>query len=133
MYEELRKEAKQKVEARVLMWLLAIIFSFAGIILIIASFAIPNPSAVFWLRISVLILMFTYGFLYLLIVGLPNSIFSKQWQEEEIEKEMARMYRRQRPMLPPPEEQEELSEEDRLELKELERLQRKWYGEEDYL
>jgi len=130
MYEELRKQAKEKVEAKVLMWLLAVIFSFAGLILIVTSFFIPNPAAVFWLRLSVFILMLVYGFLYLIIMGLPNSMFSKQWQEEEIEKEVARLYRRKMDALPPP---EELSEEDRLELKELERLKRKWYGDEDYL
>jgi hypothetical protein len=48
---------------------------------------------------------------------------SGNWAEEEVEKEMNRLRRRQKVQLPP---LKDLSESDRLELKELERLQEKW-------
>ena len=56
--------------------------------------------------------------------------YSEDWKEEEIDREMVRMYRRQRSMMPP---EEELSEGERLELKELKRLRQKWDWDEDFV
>jgi hypothetical protein len=54
-------------------------------------------------------------------------VLTPQWEEEELEREIYKLHRRKKRMLPPP---EEISEEDRLELKELERLKRKWEDDE---
>ena len=67
------------------------------------------------------------GIVYVSTFGLP---FSGDWEEDEIEKEIARQMRMNPPALPPA---EELTEEDRLELKELERLKRKWDPLDDYV
>ena len=130
MYNELRERAKKRTQAKMAFFIAAMGVTLAVAILILLTFFV-GPAAAFWLRFTVLCLMFALGILYTLLIALPRSGFlSKDWQEEETEKELSRMYRKRRMSLPPP---EQLSEEDRLELQELERLQEKWYGEEDYV
>ncbi len=129
MYEELRKEAKEKVEARMGFYITAIIFAFVSVILIVVSFYVGNASAAFWVRFPILILGLVLLIIYISVFGLPGSgMLSKDWQDAEVEREMAKLFYQKKPTLPPP---EELSEEDRLELKELERLKKKWEWGED--
>lgn len=128
MYEELQEKAKKKVEARMGFYIIALVFAFVSIILLVVSFYVQYPAS-FWVRFPILILLLVLGIIYTATFGLPYSgILSKEWQEEEIEKEIARLYQEKRLPLPPP---EELSEDDKLELKELERLKRKWEWGED--
>jgi hypothetical protein len=71
------------------------------------------------------------GVLYLNAFGLPiNGAFSDDWKEDEIEKEMLRLYRHKRSQLPPP---DELSEMEMLELDKLERLHEKRDFRDDYV
>lgn len=128
MYEELHKQAKKKVEAKMAFYVLAVILTSVSIILLVLSFFMQYPAS-FWLRFPILVFALFLGVFYVAVFGLPHSgALSKEWQEEEIEKEVARLYREKRAALPPP---EELSEEDRLELKELERLKQKWEWGDD--
>jgi hypothetical protein len=130
MEKELRKKAEKKVQQKKEFYIVAFIFASISVILLILSFAIGGPAA-FWIRFPMLIFALVLGILYLSIFGVPGTgILSSEWEETELEKEMYRLYRKQRDALPPA---EELSEEDRLELKELERLKRKWEGEDDYV
>ncbi|MBT8218723.1 MAG: 2TM domain-containing protein [Bacteroidia bacterium] len=129
MYEEVRKKAKKKVEAKVAFYMCAVIFSFTSVILLMLSFYLPGVA--FWLRLPIPVFMMVLIILYLTAFGLPFSgTYSEDWREEEIEKEMIRLYRKKRAELPP---LEELSESERLELKELERLREKWDWGEDYV
>ena len=93
------------------------------------SFYLPAVS--FWLRLPIPIFIMVLGILYLTAFGLPSTgAFSEDWQEEEIEKEMIKLYQQKKSQLPP---LEELSETEILELKELERLKKKWDLDEDYV
>ena len=130
MQEDLREKAKKKVEAKMAFFVIAAIFSAISLILIVISFQIGG-SAAFWIRFPMLIFAMVLAIMYIPIFGLPYSKFmNEDWQEVEIEKEMARMQRTQRVELPP---EEDLSEEDRLELKELQRLKDKWESGEEYV
>ncbi|MEL7120123.1 MAG: hypothetical protein AAFO07_11800, partial [Bacteroidota bacterium] len=93
---------------------------------------IVGPGAAFWLRFTIAIMAITLLFLYSLLIGIPFSgILSKQWQDDEVEKEMVRLYHQKLRSLPPP---EELTEDEKLELKELEKLSEKWDDEpEEYV
>ena len=126
MQNELRKKAEQKVKAKTTMFVLGIIFAFSALVLMILSFAIP--SIAFWLWIAIGSLGLSWGFIYIMAVVLPFSVLSKERHEEEVEMEYQRMQRNLQYRLPPA---EDLSEEDKLELKELERLQKKWAQEDD--
>jgi hypothetical protein len=130
MDEEIREKAKKKVQEKKGFYIVAMIFAAVSVILLILSLVIGG-SAAFWLRFPMLIFALVLGILYVAIFGFPGTgILSGEWEEAEMEKEMSRMYREQRRSLPPA---DELSEEERLELKELERLKRKWEGEDDFV
>lgn len=129
MYKELRKKAKKKVEAKKAFYICSIVFSFTIVTLLILSFAIP--AARFWLLLPIPILIMVIGILYITAFGFPTKDgFSDNWEEEEIEREMIKLFRKKKAQISP---QKELTETEFLELKELERLENKWYGAEDYV
>ncbi len=129
MNEELREKAKKKVDAKMAFYICAIIFTFVSVLLLMLSFQLT--AAGFWLRFPIPILIMVLGILYLSAFGLPTTgALSEDWQEDEIEKEMIKLYRQRKAQLPPV---EELSETEVLELKELERLKKKWDWGEDYV
>lgn len=129
MYGELRKKAKKKVETKMAFYTCAIVFSFTTIVLLMLSFYLPGIG--FWLRLPIPIFIMVLGILYLSAFGLPTTgALSEDWQEDEIEKEMIKLYRQKKAQLPP---LEELSETEILELKELEHLLRKRDRDEDYV
>lgn len=129
MQEELRREAKKKVEAKMAFYTTAIVFAFTTVVLLMISFYLPGVA--FWLRLPIPLFVMVLCILYLSAFGMPNSgAMSQDWQEEEIEREMARLYRQRKAEQPP---LEDLSENDILELKELERLKKKWDWNEDYV
>ncbi|HMQ84866.1 MAG TPA: 2TM domain-containing protein [Saprospiraceae bacterium] len=129
MYHELRKKAEKKVQAKMAFYICVIVFSFTTVILLMLSFYLPAIS--FWLRLPIMAFIMVLGVLYLTVFGWPaKRSLNHDWQEEEIEKEMRKLYQQKKTQLPPA---QDLSEEERLELKELERLEKKWDGEEDYV
>jgi hypothetical protein len=129
MYEELRKKAEKKVEAKMAFFICTIVFSFTTVVLLMLSFYLPSIS--FWLRLPIPVFVMVLAIIYLSAYGLPYSgAFSEDWKEEEVEREMTKLYRQKRGQLPPP---EDLSEPETLELKELERLRKKWDWGEDYV
>ena len=129
MYKELRKKAKKKMEAKMAFYICAIVFPFVAILLLMLSFYLPAVG--FWLRLPIPVLIMVLGILYLFAFGLPSTgALSEDWQEEEIEKEMVKSYRQKKDQLLP---LEELSETEILELKELERLEKKWGWGEDLI
>jgi len=129
MEEELRTQAEKKVKAKLVFFYCAIIFSFTSVVLLMLSFYLPEAGI--WLRLPIPVFLMVLGLIYLSAYGLPTANGNAEdWEEEEIEKEMNRLRRRQRVQLPP---LENLSESDRLELKELERLQDKWETGDDYV
>lgn len=134
MYDELRSKAEKKVEGKMGFYITAFVFACISLVLVVISLTVPAGG--FWIRFPILIFMMVLGIIYLSVFGIPfTGALSKEWQEEEIEREMMKLYHSRRRFLPPP---EELSDEDVLELKELERLKEKWewsdeeYEEEDY-
>lgn len=129
MYDELRKKAKKRVEAKKAFYICIVVFSFTTIILLLLSFYLP--SIAFWLMLPLPAFIFVLGILYFFAFGLPfTGGYSEDWEEDEIEKEIIKLYRQRRAHLPP---LEELSESEKLELKELERLKKKWDWGEDYV
>lgn len=120
MDQELRKKAEQKVKAKLEFYTVAIVFFFTTIVLFLLTFALP--AITFWLLLPVPIFIMVLGVLYLSTFGLPTRRgLSEDWREEEIQREMAKLYRQQQqPPLPP---REEFPETDELELGEMESLE----------
>jgi hypothetical protein len=129
MHEKLEKKARKKVEAKMGFYVVATIFASLSVILLVISFYASHPAS-FWLRFPILIFGMVLAIIYVSVFGFPFSrVMSEEWKEEEYEKELYRLYRQKRLPPPPP---EDLSEQDQLELKELERLKKKWEPDEDY-
>lgn len=129
MYKELRKKAEEKVEDKKAFYICAIIFPSISIVLLMLSFYLPGAS--FWLRLPIPILMMVLGVVYISAFGWSSSgTIAEDWQEEEIEKEIVKRYQQKKAQLPP---LEELSDKELLELKELERLKKKWDWDEGYV
>ena len=123
----MRKKAKRKVQAKMNFYTLSLVFSFTTVLLLMLSFYIPSIS--FWLMLPIPAFVMVLGVSYLSAFGLPSAgVHSDDWKEEEIEKEMIKLYRQKKVDLP---SFDELSETEILELKELDRLQEKWGPEED--
>lgn len=117
MDKEIEKAARKKVQAKMSFYTCAIIFPTVALVLLMLSFAIPG--AAFWLRLPIPILMMVLAIVYLSAFGFPFSeVGSADWQEDEVEREMIRLYRKQKA--------EQVSKDevlpDNLELKELERV-----------
>jgi hypothetical protein len=129
MYEEMRKKAKKKVRAKMNFYTSVVVFSFTTILLLMLSVYIPSIS--FWLRLPIPLFIMILAVLYLSTFGLPfSNTHSDDWEEAEIEKEMTKLYRQKKIELP---SFDNLSETEILELKELDRLQKKWDQGEDFV
>ena len=128
MYKELRELAEKKVQAKMTFYITAIVFAFVSVILLMIGSYLPVVA--FWLKLPIPVFIMVLAILYIQAFGFPNSdALSEDWQEEEIEKEMIRLYQERKSLLPPA---EDLSEEQTLELKELYRLEEKHDLYEDY-
>lgn len=129
MYDELRKEAKKTVDAKMAFYTCSIVFSFTSLVLMIISLAIP--AITLWLMIPIPVFLMVLGVLYLTAFGLPGGgKHSDNWKEEEIKKEMRELSRSRKSQLL---QLDELSDKDRLQLKELERLEQQWGWDDDLL
>lgn len=131
MYEELRKEAKKKVEAKMAFYTSCIVFFFVTIVLLMLSSYMPSIS--FWLRLPLPLFIMVLCILYLNAFGFPTrGTHSEDWQEDEIEKEMIKLYRQKRDQLPP---LDELSDSEMLDLKEMEmdQVKKKWDDDEEFV
>ena len=128
MQDEIRKKAKRKVDAKMGLYVTAIVFAFVTIVLLMLSSYLTAIS--FWLRLPIPIFIMVLAIQYVVVFGFPSSgALSKDWQEAEIEKEMLKLSQREasaktpRPLDSP--------EAENLELKELERLEEKRNWGED--
>ena len=132
MNKDIRKKAEKKVNAKKGFYITATVFASISIVLLIISMTLSSPAAAFWVRFPILVLALVLCIIYVSIFGFPfNMLLNRgDWEEEQIEKEMNKLYRQRRSALPPG---EELNEEDRLELKELERLKKKWYDYDEFV
>lgn len=129
MYEELRKKAKKKVEAKMSLYICAIVFTFVSAVLLMISVYLPSIS--FWLRLPIPIFVMILSILYVTIYGIPyTDTHGEDWQEEEVQKEMFRLYQKRKAYL---KESEDLSETEMLELKELEEIEETIDRDEDYV
>ena len=132
MENELRNKAEKNYKAKKGFYVVASTFAAVSIILFTISMTIHSHRARFWIQFPILVLALVLGIVYVSIFGLSLKAFSNvvEYEEEQIEKEMRRLFKqRKNEMLPG----EDLSGDDRLELKELERLRKKWYDYDDFV
>lgn len=127
MHEELREQAEKKVNAKMAVFICGIVFAFTTLILVMLSFIMPSIAV--WLLLPIPVMAMALAIIYFAVFGPPTSgSLSTEWREEEIKREMDKLYQEKKASS----HREDLSETDRLELEELERLKVKWeWREED--
>ena len=132
MEDEIREKAEKNFKYKQAFYVVATTFAAVSIILFVVSLTLVSVKAKFWVLFPILVLTLVLGIVYVSMFGFSLRSFSNrvEWEEEEIEKEMNRIYRQRKNEMPAG---EELSDEDVLELKELERLKRKWYDYDDFV
>lgn len=110
-------------------YMCTIVFAFTTVVLLMLSFYLP--SIAIWLSLPIPVFIMVLGVLYLSAFGVPfTETHGEDWQEEEIQKEMIKLYRQRRGQLPP---LGDLSDSEILELRELEELEEKWDRGEDFV
>ena len=125
MNDELRKEAKKKVEAKKAFYTVATVFAGTAVILILLMFIIPEIA--FWLMLAFPALALVLGVLYISAFGYPGTDSdAADWEEAEIQKEMAKIQRRQ-------DASEAVTDPEPMELKDLEQVEQRMPNEEDFV
>ena len=130
MPKEIRKLAQERVKKKKAFYTICTIFAVVSIILLVISFAVGYSgwSGRFWIRFPILIFSGLLSIIYVSMFGFPvRTWFSEDWEQVEVESELRDILASRPKALPPA--REELSEEDVLELKELDRLKSKWEGD----
>lgn len=129
-HQEIQKSARKKVEAKKGFFVVSMIFGAIAVVLMVIAFGINFESFVrFWILFPILIFALVLVIMYFSIFGIPGTYFlTDEWESEQLKLETNRMHRQQGVNFP--QSTEKLSEEDRLELKELERLKQKWEGDD---
>jgi len=131
MYEEIRekavKELEEKKERRKGIRMVGLVFGMVAIILLVVASQFSQPAS-FWIKFPILVLSLVYGVVYFSEYGLPFSNDTDELSEEEIEREMANIYRKSN--------LNKFSNsdiEEELELREIEELKDKYDGRQDYV
>lgn len=131
MYEDLREKAVKELEAkrkrRKEIQVVGLTFTMVSIILFIISTRFHGSTS-FWIKFPIIILSLTYGIVYTSEYGLPFSGSDDDLSEEEIEMEMVKMIKKTNLN-----KLSQNSEEDQLELKEIEALKEKYEGDADFV
>lgn len=131
MYEDLREKAILELERKQKKWkeiqTVGVTFATVSVILLIISTRL-YPTPAFWVRLPILILALVFGILYTSEYGLPFLGKDDDLTDEEIEREMVKIYRKSN--------LNKLSSEEgdgKLVLKEIEELKDKYEGGKDFV
>ena len=131
MYDDLKEQAvkniKKERQKKRGVYVVGFIFASLSAILFIISLNLPDKAA-FWIKFPILVFAMVYGIIYFGTFGFPFLSDTDEMTQEEIEREMVKIYKLQSSTKI---EDEELSE--RLELREIEELKDKWENEDDFV
>ena len=125
--KEIRRRAERKVRAKKGFYITGTVYLSVAVILFVLSLTFSLNTA-FWVLFPIIPLAVALFIHYVAVFGFPGSeIGSRDWEVDEVDNELRRLYARGDYNI---EEDEELSNNDKLELRELERLKQKWEGDE---
>lgn len=131
MYEELEEKAienlKAKKSQKKSVYVVGVIFIAVSILLYIVSLNFHSTVA-YWIKFPILVLALVYAIIYFSVFGFPFLGADEELTEEEIEREIVKIYKQRGVKNDDPQ-----SEEDALELKEIEALRNKWEDDEEYV
>lgn len=129
LYENLREKAIKRIEKekkkRQGVYVVGWVFAVVSVILFVVSTQFSGE-AVFWTRFPIIILALVYSIVHVSTLGFP-FLKEDELSEEEIEREMVKIYKRSN--------LNKISEEpiDRLELKQIEEIELRQESQRDML
>lgn len=131
MYEDLKEKALSKIKKNRAkkkgVYIVGVIFTAVSILLFVISMNFYASTA-YWIKFPILILALVYAIIYFSTFGVPFLGFEEEISEEEIEREIVKIYKLQNKNdLNSTENLEE------LELKEIETLKKKWDDDDDFV
>lgn len=107
MKDSLREQAKKQTEKVSAFYICGIVFTFATVILLALSYQLVDIT--FWLLLPIPAFLMVMSILYFSAFGLPwKHDRNTDWEAEEIEKEMIRLYLKKKAENPETLELEEL-------------------------
>lgn len=129
MYEDLKEKAvnnlkKHKSKTRAV-YTVGAIFTAICFLLFAISLNFNGPAA-YWIKFPIIIFALIYAIIYFSAFGIP-FLMEEEISDEEIEREMVKIYKLQSKSYSTEKEIE------RLELKEIESLKNKWEDDEEYV
>jgi hypothetical protein len=131
MYEHLREKAiielEEKRKKRKGIHVVGIVFTMVSIILYLVSTQAYGQGA-FWIRLPIVVLAFVYGIIHTSEYGLPFIGGDDDLSDEEIEREIVKIYRKSNLN-----KISNNNDVEKLELKEIEELKEKYEGDTDYV
>lgn len=131
MYEELREKAVNELEKkrkkRKGIQVVGVVFAMISIILFVVSTRVYG-SAAFWIKFPIIILGLTYGIIYTSEYGLPFTGEEDDLSDEEIEREIVKIYRKSNLN-----KLSNKSSDETLDLREIKVLKEKFDGDKDYV
>jgi len=131
MYEDLKEKAvlelEEKRKRRKGIQVVGVTFVMVSIILFIISTRFYADVA-FWIKFPIIILALTFGIIYTTEYGLPFTVEDDDLSDEEIEREMVKIYRKSNL-----DKLSTNSNDEQLELREIEELKEKYEGGADFV
>ena len=103
------------------------VFACLSALLFIISLNVPAQAA-FWIKFPILVFAMVYGIVYFGTFGFPFLGDTDELSQEEIEREMVKIYKSQ-----PKVGREDESFNEGLELREIEELKNRWEEDEDFV
>jgi len=131
MYEDLKNKAvtnlKKDRAKKKGVHIVGVVFSAISILLFVISMNF-NAYVAYWIKLPILIFALVYAIIYFSVFGLPFLGLEDEISEEEIEREIVKIYK-----LQTKNESNVKDDIDELELKEIESLKHKWDDEDEFV
>jgi hypothetical protein len=131
MYENLKDKALAKIKRERVkkksVHTVGIIFTAVSILLFVISMNF-HGSAEYWIKFPILILALVYAIIYFSTFGVPFLGLDEEISDEEIEREIVKIYKQQSK-----EGQNNANNSEELELKEIESLKNKWDNDDEFV
>ena len=131
MYEDLKNKAVTNIKndraKKRGVHTIGVIFTAVSIILFVISLNF-NAYTAYWIKFPILILALVYAIIYFSVFGAPFLGTQEEISDEEIEREIVRIYK-----LEGKNESKTSEDFEELELKEIETLKKKWEDDDDFV
>ena len=130
--DDIRKQAKKRVEAKKGFYIHFGVYIVVGLFFLIMNLLTYSESEGLWFYFPMLAWGIGLAIHYFVVFGLPGTnILSKEWEANEMEKEMDKILYQRNRLMEPSSDELDLEEEDFMELKKREKIVGKRWDQND--